>query len=205
MIRFSVAKFIRKLQIIFLYPYRYKRSFILSFIPRSIIIEDSLIIEEDVNFSDKISFIGEGTFIGSRSVVGNCSMIGKFCSISKDVKIGMVNHPLHLPFTSPRLYQEKYKIVQENLFNHDEIKPVIIENNVLISANVVIMEGLVIGQGSVIGANAVVNCNIEPYSVVAGVPSKLIRYRFSKPKINELLKLSFKDLNKILEIQNSEL
>ena len=82
-----------------------------------------------------ISIVGEGTFIGSRSVVGNCSMIGKYCSISKDVKIGMVNHPLHLPFTSPRLYLEKYKIVQENLFNHDEIKPVTIENNVLISAN----------------------------------------------------------------------
>ena len=68
MFRFSFAKFIRKNPNYFLFiPYKIYGSFILSFLPKSILIEKSLIIEEDVNFSNIINFIGEGTFIGSRS------------------------------------------------------------------------------------------------------------------------------------------
>ena len=204
MFRFSFAKFIRKIQIIFFYPYKYKGSFILSFLPKSILIEKSLIIEEDVNFSNIINFIGEGTFIGSRSVIGNCEKIGKFCSISKDVKIGMVNHPLNLPFTSPRLYQKKYKIVKKNLYDHDAIKPVVIDNNVLVSSNVVIIEGVKIGEGSVIGANSFVNSNVEPYSIVGGVPARVIRYRFSNKRIKELLKLDYDNIDNLLATQNSD-
>ena len=48
-------------------------------------------------------------------------------------------------------------------------------------------EGVVIGDGVVVGSGAVVTKDIPPYAVVAGVPAKVVRYRFDKPIIEQLL------------------
>lgn len=53
--------------------------------------------------------------------------------------------------------------------------PVYIDENVWIGDGVVILPNVIIGRGAIIGANSVVNKNVEPYSVVAGVPAKKIR------------------------------
>jgi len=53
--------------------------------------------------------------------------------------------------------------------------PIVIENDVWIGANVVILPGIKVRHHSVIGANSVVSRNVEPYSVIGGVPAKLIR------------------------------
>ncbi len=53
----------------------------------------------------------------------------------------------------------------------------IIEDDVWIGRNVIIMPGITIGSGSIIGAGSIVNKNVEPYSVMGGVPAKLIRKR----------------------------
>ena len=191
-----------KIQISILYSYKYRGSFILSYVPKELSLESSLIIEENVKFSDKLNSIGKGTYIGSGTVIGNCDRIGKYCSISKDVKIGMSNHPLNFVSTSPRFYLSKYGKVSKNLFNHSMIDSTIIEDDVLISSNVVIMEGLRIGQGSVIGAGAIVTKDVNPYSIVAGVPAKLIRFRFPQNKIKKLMKLNFDDDDDILNQLN---
>ncbi|MEA5503465.1 acyltransferase [Halotia wernerae UHCC 0503] len=57
---------------------------------------------------------------------------------------------------------------------------IVIEDNVWIGAGCKILDGVTIGQGSVIAAGAVVNKSIESYSVVAGVPAKLIKKRRDK-------------------------
>ena len=75
------------------------------------------------------------------------------------------------------------------------------------------MDGLTIGNGAVIGAGAVVTKNVEPYAVIAGVPAKVIRYRFDDISIKKLLKLQwwnypkdfivrlpFDDINKCIEL-----
>ena len=54
---------------------------------------------------------------------------------------------------------------------------IVIEDNVWIGSNCVILQNCIIGEGSVIAAGAVVTKNIEPYSVVGGVPAKLIKKR----------------------------
>lgn len=57
------------------------------------------------------------------------------------------------------------------------IAPITIEDDVWIGSNVCILAGVTIGQGSVIGAGAVVTKNVEPYSVMGGVPARLIKSR----------------------------
>ena len=58
-----------------------------------------------------------------------------------------------------------------------EVAPVVIGDDVWIGSRVIILPGVKIGNGSVIGAGAVVTKDVEPYSVVGGVPAKLIRRR----------------------------
>jgi len=55
--------------------------------------------------------------------------------------------------------------------------PVVIEDNVWIGFNVIVLPGVVIGEGSIIGAGAVVTKSVKPYSIMGGVPARLIRKR----------------------------
>lgn len=63
--------------------------------------------------------------------------------------------------------------------------PVIIEDDVWCGANVTILKGVTIGHGSVVAAGAVVTKSFPPYSIIGGVPAKLLRMRFSLDEIEE--------------------
>lgn len=63
--------------------------------------------------------------------------------------------------------------------------PVIIEDDVWTGANVTILKGVTIGRGSVIAAGAVVTKSCPPYSIIGGVPAKVLKYRFT---IDEVVK-----------------
>ena len=60
-------------------------------------------------------------------------------------------------------------------FAEVEGEPIIIEDNVWITTRATILKGVTIGKGSVIAAGAVVNKDVPPYSIVGGVPAKLIK------------------------------
>ncbi|MGL5889925.1 MAG: CatB-related O-acetyltransferase, partial [Bacteroidia bacterium] len=66
-------------------------------------------------------------------------------------------------------------------------KSTIIGADVLISANALIRNGVTIGHGAIVGAGAFVNEDVPPYAVVAGMPARIIRYRFEEPLRNALL------------------
>lgn len=61
--------------------------------------------------------------------------------------------------------------------------PIIIEDGCWIGANVTILKGVTIGRGSVVAAGAVVTKSCVPYSIIGGVPAKLIKMRFSPEQI----------------------
>jgi len=63
--------------------------------------------------------------------------------------------------------------------------PVVIEDGVWCGANVTILKGVTIGRGSVVAAGAVVTKSFPPYSIIGGVPAKLIKMRFSEEEIVE--------------------
>ena len=137
-----------------------------------------------------------GLYIGKNTYIGYCNKIGKFTSISFDVKIGLVAHPLDYLSTSPILYSKRRGWLKETIYNDSQSGFVEIGNDVLISANAIILAGVKIGDGAVIGAGALVNRDVPPYAIVAGVPAKIIRYRFTEEVINKLLKIKWWDLSK---------
>ena len=63
--------------------------------------------------------------------------------------------------------------------------PVTIEDGVWIGANVTILKGVTIGRGSVVAAGSVVTKSCEPYSIIGGIPAKLIKMRFSSEEIKQ--------------------
>lgn len=68
-----------------------------------------------------------------------------------------------------------------------------IGNDVWIGWGVLIKGGVTIGNGAVIGARSVVTKDVPPYAVVAGVPAKVIKYRFEQEKIDLLQQLQWWD------------
>ena len=114
--------------------------------------------------------IGENSYIGSYSTIESFSeckvFIGKNCRISHNVRIYTSTNEADQDFNK--------QILDRRAEN------VIIEDAVWIGANVFINPGIRIGQNSVIGANSVVTKNVEPNSIVGGVPAKLIRMKSDK-------------------------
>ena len=86
-----------------------------------------------------------------------------------------------------------------NTFFEDTIckGSIIIGDEVWIGYGAMIFSGVNIGKGAIIAAGSVVNQDIPPYSVAAGVPAKVIKYRFSEEIIKELFHLNLIDLQKM--------
>lgn len=63
--------------------------------------------------------------------------------------------------------------------------PVIIEDDVWCGANVTILKGVTIGRGSIVAAGAVVTKSCPPYSIIGGIPAKVLRMRFTPEQIIE--------------------
>jgi len=132
------------------------------------------------------SAIGDFSYINSNTSIRNTT-IGKFCSIAENVKIVLGNHPVNFVSTHPAFYSNNkpFKTFSDNTYV-EEIKNVIIGNDVWIGEGVLILGGVVIGNGAIIAARAVVTKDVEPYSIVGGVPAKHIKYRFNKEIIKQI-------------------
>lgn len=116
--------------------------------------------------------------------------IGRFCSIANDVIIGGDEHPMEWLSTSPVFQNVKHSGPTKKFARH--FLPIVhrttIGNDVWIGDRVIIKQGVTIGNGAVLGAGAVVTKDVEPYAVVAGVPAKVIKYRFDEETIDALQK-----------------
>ena len=134
------------------------------------------------------------TQIGKYSYVGhdcdiNATLIGPFCSIANNVVIGAAQHPIDWVSTSPVFEAVKSSGPKKRFSFHPvpQRPRTIIDADVWIGRNAIIMGGVRIGVGCIIGSGAVVTKDLEPYGIYAGVPARLIRYRFEKDTINHLL------------------
>ena len=150
------------------------------------------------------SEIGDYTYISVNSYI-SYTKIGKFCSIGPNVLCGWGIHPVHFISTSPMFYsvskQNGFALANRNKV--EERKQIVIGNDVFIGANVTILDGVTIGHGAVIGAGATVTKDIPSYAVAAGVPAKVIKYRFSQEQIKALLEIKWWDFE-YSELQSIE-
>ena len=131
--------------------------------------------------------MGRYSYMGKNNSVSN-TQIGSFCSIASYCAIGGGAHPLDVVSTSPVFYEGKNGFSKHFSNIPVEInKEVVIGNDVWIGEAVFINDGVKIGTGAVIGAHSVVTKDVDPYSIVAGVPAKEIRKRFDDETIEKLL------------------
>lgn len=127
-------------------------------------------------------------------------IIGKFCSIACGAKFVFTsaNHTLKSLSTYPfPLFWEEYGLEQKAVTQAwDKKGDIVIGNDVWIGYEAVIMSGVHIGDGAIIGTRAVVTKDVEPYTIVGGVPAKPIKKRFDDERIKKLQSLCWWDWNK---------
>lgn len=168
--------------------------------PYSAIIGRYAQFEGDNAIGTNSSFSGKmGRFSYMASDCDLCATIGRFTSIGSRVQSIMFRHPVTYPFvsTSPMFYstlkQCGSNFATENLYrecvmvNEKEHSAIVIGNDCWINSNVTFTSGVTVGDGAVVLAGAVVTRDVPPYAIVAGVPAKVIKYRFSETDIKWLL------------------
>lgn len=129
--------------------------------------------------------------------------IGNYVSIAQNVHFILdADHYMNHISTYPFLSKILYKGESESFGKGD----IYVEDDVWIGFGSTIMSGVKIGQGAVIAAGSVVTKDVPSYSIVAGIPAKIIKYRFSNDIIEELKKLDYSKLTKdIISVHQKEL
>ena len=135
------------------------------------------------------SEVGAYSYISPNTVIEN-AQIGRFCSISDHCRIGMGTHNTNQISTSPIFTQKvngtKARWVDKNV-NDSPFRKVRVGNDVWIGSRAMILGGVTDGDGAVVGAGAVVTKDVPAYAIVAGVPAKVIKYRFPDRLIELLM------------------
>ena len=135
------------------------------------------------------SLLGRYSYVGPRTTVENAE-IGSFCSISWDCHIGLSSHTTNCVSTSP-IFFEKYNGTGTSWVNTEPktrvLRTTTVGHDVWIGAGCIVLEGIRVGHGAIIAAASVVTKDVQPYSIVGGVPAKHIRFRFPEEVIAALL------------------
>ena len=123
--------------------------------------------------------MGDYSYIGPHTRVTHAD-IGKYCSVAGDSIIGMGTHTMDYLSTSPIFTEAKNGTTHcwVNKSKNNPYNRVAIGNDVWIGTRVMIMGGVSVGDGAVIGAGSIVTKDVSPFTIVAGVPAKVIRNRF---------------------------
>ena len=161
------------------------------------------------------SSVGKYTYISSNSLISK-TKIGRYSSLGNWVSTGIGRHPTNFISTHPLFHSsivskslgfQSYNVV-EKFDTHKKLESgyhVEIGSDVWIGDRVLIMDGIKIGDGAIIGAGAIVNRDVKSYEIVAGVPAKHIRFRFSIDEINYLLSLKWWDKEEVWIKKNANL
>ena len=143
---------------------------VLVFHPENIEIGDNVYVGHNAmlkGYHKNLMRIGSNTWIGQNCFFhsGGGITIGNLVGIGPGVQILTLAHKFEDDLATPIIQREQ------------DYKPVVIEDNCDIGVGTILLPGVTIGTGSMIGAGSVVTHDVEPNSVVAGNPARLIRKR----------------------------
>lgn len=144
-------------------------------------------------FDPTLVEVGDCTYGGLRVLTYNKDnklRIGKFCSIAQDVMFILsgehyTNHISSYPYKVWIMNEKQEGASKGNI---------IVDDDVWIGFRSTILSGVHIGQGAIVAAGSVVTKDVPPYSIVGGVPAKVLKYRFEPEIVEELLKIDYSRL-----------
>lgn len=126
-----------------------------------------------------------------------CAQIGKFANIAAAVRINATNHPTwratlhHFTYRAADYFEGAEN--DHDFFEWRRENRVKIGHDVWIGHGATVLPGVIVGNGAVIGAGAVVSKDVAPYTIVGGVPARLIRERFGSETAARMEKLCWWD------------
>lgn len=188
-------KFIRIIELIFLLPFRlFSKISVLSSIKGSKIHKTSAVFSGSRVYWCEV---GKYTYISTNCIICK-TKIGNYCSIAGNCIVSAGKHPVNMVSTSPVFYASKNNLNKcFNVAEFTEFDETVIGNDVWIGVNAFIKGGISIGDGAIIGAYSVVTKDVEPYTIVAGNPARVIRKRFDDAVIEALQKSKWWELDEI--------
>ena len=128
--------------------------------------------------------------------------VGRYCSVGKELIVRRRDHPLHRTSTHPAFYDHRIGLLKADTIPSNLENPLTIGNDVWIGDRVLILSGCKsIGNGAVLAAGSVVTRDVPAYTVVGGVPARVIRMRFNQDRIDKLEESNWweKSLSEIIE------
>lgn len=156
------------------------------------------------NFVSHSVRIGGFTYVESGGAIYDNVSIGKYCSIARNVYIGVPSHPTTWLSTHPFQYSDwlstmqfrstDYKLTNQFIEYRAPKQTTHIGNDVWIGTGVIIKSGITISDGVIIGAGSIVVKDIPPYAIVVGNPGRIIKYRFAPETIKILCELKWWDM-----------
>lgn len=171
--------------------------------------KDKMTLETPVRFQGgeiQLFKMGAFSYVNDKAYIRAVRSIGRFCAIGPEFVAGMpehsvksVSHHILFPdqdsvwckgFTDYFDDNDAIVTIKENQNKELNGKGMIeIGHNVWIGGRVTILRGCKIGDCSIIAAGSVVTKDVPAYSIVGGVPAKVIKYRYSDEQIERMEKL----------------
>lgn len=147
------------------------------------------------------SVIGDYTSVGRNTTIVH-TQLGKYCSISWNVTIGATQHPLQRISSHAFPYIKRFGFVEtDNRFTSKTS----IGNDVWFGANSIVLPNISIGNGAVVGAGSVVTKDVPDFAIVAGIPAKIIKFRFGEEQVTALNAIQWWNLRPELIRENISL